>query len=217
MKKIAFVVALIARLFLREEWLVLRRRLCDVISLCREDKIIMPSLLAQELLISGEDHRFFDHGGIDLVAICRAAWRGMVLGRVEGASTIEMQIIRVLSGRFERSLRRKLREMMLATLLDREFSKSTLPELYLQIGYFGWRMNNYSAACRHIGHSPDSLNSIETARLVARLKYPQPKGFSERRRDQIDNRARHLLALHVKHRLSRNYRGLLTKPTYETI
>jgi penicillin-binding protein 1A len=177
----------------------------------------LPTTLAQQLLISGEDHRFFRHGGIDPIAICRAVWRGIVLGQREGASTIEMQVIRVVSGRFERTLRRKICEMALATLVAREIPKEALPGLYLQIGYFGWRMNGFDEACRRLGLNAESLTPAQTAALVARLKYPQPRATSADRWDKINTRARHLLWLHSQHKHDRTYAGLLIEPKYETV
>jgi len=176
-----------------------------------------PTALAQQLLISGEDHRFFRHGGIDPIAICRATWRGIVLGRPEGASTIEMQLVRVVSGRFERSLRRKLREMALATLVTRAIPKEALPAVYLRIGYFGWRMNGFENACRRLELSLVGLTPAQTARLVARLKYPQPHATGSERWNQINTRAQHLLRLHSLHKCSRAYAGLAIQEKYETV
>jgi membrane peptidoglycan carboxypeptidase len=176
-----------------------------------------PPSLAQQLLISGEDHRFFRHGGIDPIAICRAIWRGIVLGRHEGASTIEMQVVRVVSGRYERSLRRKVREMALATLVAHVIPKEALPGVYLQIGYFGWRMNGFEAACRRLGLGAAELTPTQTAGLVARLKYPQPRETQPERWSQISARAQHLLRLHSQHRCDRTYAGLVIEPRYETV
>ena len=125
----------------RSEWLQLRDRLAEAYKSHNDDCTGCPSIFAQELLISGEDHRFFGHGGIDLIAVGRAVWRGVVYRRREGASTIEMQVVRVVSGRYERTLRRKVWEMALATLVTREIPKKALPAMYLRLGYFGWRMN----------------------------------------------------------------------------
>jgi penicillin-binding protein 1A len=213
----ARLVAIVTLWFKRREWLELRERLVRAYNSFKDDYARCPSILAQQLLISGEDHRFFDHGGIDLIAVCRAVWRGVVLRRPEGASTIEMQVVRVVSGRYEHTLARKVREMALATLMTRTIPKEALPAIYLRIGYFGWRMNGFSAACRRIGHYPESLTPIETARLVARLKYPQSRDISTHRRTQINIRAQHILRLHARHRLEHTYLGLVRKPTYATI
>lgn len=188
----------------RGEWTNLQRKLTNLYS-SHEDTRYDPPMLAQQLLISGEDHRFFKHGGIDLIAICRAIWRYIALGRREGASTIEMQIVRVVTGRFELTLRRKIREMALATLLTRLIPKEQLPSLYLRIGYYGWRMNGFRQACKRLGINANSVAPGELARLVARLKYPQPRRTNPHRLDQINTRGKNLLRLHLRHRSDRTY------------
>lgn len=217
MKQFARFVAVLALWLMRREWLELRDRLAQAYKSHVDDYAGCPSILAQQLLISGEDHRFFSHGGIDPIAVCRAIWRGVVFRCREGASTIEMQIVRVVSGRYERTLRRKLREMALATLVTREIPKGALPAIYLRIGYFGWQMNGFAAACQRINRRPESLIPTETAQLVARLKYPQPCHAPARRWEQINVRARHLLLLHMRHRQKHTYFGLVTKSPYATV
>jgi len=217
MRALARTVSLVALWLLRREWLKLRAELIREYRLHVDAAGCHPTALAQQLLISGEDHRFFRHGGIDTIAICRAIWRGIVLGRPEGASTIEMQLVRVVSGRFERSLRRKLREMALATLVARAIPKEALPAVYLRIGYFGWRMNGFEDACRRLGLGAAALTPAQTAGLVARLKYPQPRATGPERWNQINARAQHLLRLHSLHRCGRTYAGLAIEVRYETV
>jgi membrane peptidoglycan carboxypeptidase len=217
MKQFARFVALLALWLVRREWFELRDQFAQAYRSYKDDLLECPSVLAQQLLISGEDHRFFSHGGIDLIAVCRAAWRGIAFPRREGASTIEMQVVRVVSGRYDRTFWRKVREMALATLVTQVIPKQALPAIYLRLGYFGWRMNGFAAACRHIGRRPESLTPMETARLVARLKYPQPRDASPQRWQQIDMRARHLLLLHMRHHQDRTYFGLMTKTSYATV
>src|SRR5262245_48824952 len=101
MRALGQVFSWFALLLLQREWRELESRLRKVYGEYISDPNRWPPALAQQLLISGEDHRFFRHRGIDPIAICRSIWRGVVLGRREGASTIEMQVVRVVSGRFE--------------------------------------------------------------------------------------------------------------------
>lgn len=217
MKALSRIASMVALLFLRQEWRELRAELKRVYQSYINDTSCRPTALAQQLLISGEDHRFFRHGGIDPIAIFRAIWRGIVLGQPEGASTIEMQVVRVISGRFERTIRRKLHEMALATLVVRTIPKEDLPGVYLRIGYFGWRMNGFKDACRRLDLSAEALTAVQTARLVARLKYPQPHATQSERWDQINTRAQHLLRLHSQHRCDHTYIGLEMESCYETI
>jgi penicillin-binding protein 1A len=165
-------------------------------------------LIMQRLLVSGEDHRHERHKGFDLRAICRAIWRWLAYNRHEGASTIEQQIVRVLTNRFERTLRRKLRELLLATLLSEALPKAAMPRLYLSIGYYGWRMNGFQQACQRLGLRPDTLSLDTAAALVARLKYPEPHLARFKRLQQIDRRRQHLKQLYWHHLANGTYNYL---------
>jgi membrane carboxypeptidase/penicillin-binding protein PbpC len=217
MRVLSKIVSAFALWIFWTEWRSIQSRLISVYQVYLDKVNDGPSVLAQQLLISGEDQRFSSHGGIDPIAVLRAAWRTVVLKRFEGASTIEMQIVRVVTGRFERTLRRKVLEMCLATLVTRVIPKTDLPAVYLYIAYYGWRMNCFDAACRHLKLRPSSMAPIETARLVARLKYSQPSSLSSRRRQQIEARANHLLLLHGRHKVGYTYSGISAEMRYAAI
>jgi membrane peptidoglycan carboxypeptidase len=159
-----------------------------------------PPLIARQLLVSGEDHRSGRHGGFDLHAMLRAVWRRLFYARSEGASTIEQQLVRVLTNRFERTFRRKLREILLASLVAERFAKTEIAGLYLSVAYYGWKMNCFLDACCRLGLAPALLSLDQAAELVARLKYPEPQMASVGRRTQIRRRCAHLLTLYEVHR-----------------
>ncbi len=217
MRILSQIFSFFALLLLRDEWNEFKKMLIYSYSAYEKSNYI-PPLLAQKLLISGEDHRFFQHGGVDLIAICRVVWRRVISGKHEGASTIEMQIVRIISGRFELTLRRKVREMALATLLTRVIPKDRLPAFYLHIGYYGWHMNGFKDACKYLRLNLDSLSHIEASRLVARLKYPQPHYVTLSRLNQIIGRGEYLSCLYLKHQSGKVYSGLHNLIiSYETI
>lgn len=145
------------------------------------------------LLILGEDHRLAWHPGVDPLALCRAAWRTYGRGRREGGSTVAMQLVRVLTGRFDRNWRRKADELAFAILVTRHVPRSELPALYLSVGYYGWRMNGFTQACRRLAINPARCTLQESAMLVARLKYPQPRDCSAARWQQIADRSEYLM------------------------
>lgn len=217
MKNLARVIAWLSERLLRDEWskLALKLKKQYIALLLEFDN--QPSQTLQSLLISGEDHRFFSHGGIDVIAVCRALWRTFVMGKREGASTIEMQIVRVLTGRFENTIQRKIKEMALATLLARVVPKSALPSIYLRIGYYGWRMDSLRAACQRLCVDSSSIATEDVASLVARIKYPQPRNITDAWTRKIERRTRHLLALYHKHRAGNNYAGSSSRVKYATI
>lgn len=148
-----------------------------------------------EFLIVGEDHRFYNHFGVDLIAVCRALWKTFVFNERQGASTIAMQLVRTITGHYERTFRRKLLEMVLAIRLTHYIDRERLPALYLCAAYYGWRMNNFREACSRLKLKLNSINEMQAAKIVARLKYPEPSVFSIKRSQQIEHRARHLVML----------------------
>lgn len=211
------MMRLIAKVLLAAECQKLNAELVRINSLLSERQTFEPPILVQKLLISGEDHRHGRHGGVDVHAICRAIWRRVVNGRREGASTIEQQIVRVLTNRFELTMRRKLREVLLATLLTEMLSKDAMPRLYLSIGYFGWRMNGFLQACRRLGIQPDNISLDDGAALVARLKYPEPRFPKSRRLEQINRRREHLKRLYRRHLNDGTYNYLGVSEANETV
>lgn len=166
----------------------------------------------QALLIVGEDHRFHHHPGVDPIALCRAFWRTFICGRREGGSTIAMQLTRVLLGRFEKTLERKCLEINLAVRLSRIVPKEELPSLYLSVAYYGWKMNGYLQACDRLNLNPESITLQDAASLVARLKYPEPRRISDKRKNQIKTRSSYLINRYEKiivgHRFLSNRRKL---------
>ena len=175
-----------------ESWRVLRHS----VDLARHELSFSdtrPNEQMCRLLVLGEDHRMGWHPGVDPLALCRAAWRTYGRSRREGGSTVAMQFVRVLTGRFERTWRRKVDEIALAILLSRYVPKVELPALYLSVGYFGWRMNGIAQACRRLAIDPVGCSLHESAMLVARLKYPQPRRCSATRWQQIAHRSEYLM------------------------
>lgn len=168
----------------------------------------IPALISQKLLVSGEDHRHRLHPGFDPIAICRAIWRRLSRSSYEGASTIEQQMVRVFTGRYERTMSRKVTEIVMAIRVASNFPKTELPAIYLANAYYGAHMNGYSEACRRLGIHARALSLQEAAGLVARLKYPQPGILSPNRAQQIERRAAHLEALYEVHSKKGTYNHL---------
>ena len=198
------LIVAIVELTLKQDWERLKARLAHEYNHYLSTSDYVPSIILQRLLISGEDHRYFWHSGVDFVAILRAIWRRITRGVLEGASTIEMQTVRILTGRYERTLGRKIKEILLATLITQVIPKTDIPAVYLRIAYFGWRMNGLKQACNRFGLHPGSMSLEESATLIARLKYPEPRVAPEHRINQILRRRNHLIKLYWKH-LERGY------------
>jgi membrane peptidoglycan carboxypeptidase len=192
-KTCAACLAWIGRVFVRSQVAFVLQRLEIVLEADREclDGIVADSLV--DMLIVAEDRRFWNHNGIDLAAICRALYHILAQGHLQGASTIEQQLVRTLTGHRKLSVKRKVREMVLACVIGDFLSKREIAVLYLCCAYYGWRMNSLHQACRRMGFSKKALSRRQAAELVARLKYPEPRLASIGRRILIANRAAYIL------------------------
>ena len=203
-------ISLIAILLYGAEWRKLERDLSAANTL----EPFVPNV-AQHVLILAEDHRFFRHGGVDIISICRAIWRRASNQSIEGGSTLEQQLVRVLTGRYERTLKRKFREICLATLVTRVIPKTDIPRVYLCVAYFGWSMNGFGQACDRLGFNPRRLTVAQAADVLSRLKYPQPKFLSRDRAHSIQRRRSYLVGLYYRS-LGASGLSRILEPTHET-
>jgi len=133
----------------------------------------IPERLIDAFLVT-EDEHFFQHKGVDYLAIVRATLSALQPGRrAEGASTISMQLARNMFLTPERSFQRKLREMLLAMRIEAEFDKATILELYLNKIFFGQRSYGVAAAAQtYYGKSLEELTLPEMATLAGLPKGP---------------------------------------------
>ena len=127
-----------------------------------------------DAVLAVEDRRFYDHFGVDVRGTARALWANLRAGRVvQGGSTLTQQLAKNLFLTPERTMRRKVQEMMLAFWLENRFSKDEILELYLNRVYFGggaWGVE--AASMRYFGKSVSELNLGESALLAGLLKAP---------------------------------------------
>lgn len=127
-----------------------------------------------DAVISVEDQRFFEHRGIDYEAIGRAALADVRSGRlVEGGSTITQQYVKNLYGQRERTLRRKIREALMAYRLERRYPKALILERYLNTIYLGQSVYGVEAAARmYFGKSARRVTLPEAAFLAGLIRSP---------------------------------------------
>ena len=155
-----------------------------------------------KLLLAFEDKRFYHHSGVDLRALVRAVGQFFLNGRiVSGASTLTMQVARLVEQRNERSLRRKLRQMVRAVQLEQVLTKSQVLDLYLRLAPFGGNIEGIRAASlAYFGKEPKRLSLGEAALLVALPQSPEsrrPDRFSKRARRARDRVIDRVLAAGV--------------------
>lgn len=130
----------------------------------------LPAGLPRRLILA-EDRRFLAHRGVDPRAVCRAILERS-RGKSQGASTITMQLVRVVTGRYEKSWRRKIREAVLASMLARRVSRTAVLRAYLRHAYVGRTGNGWQAFLAQASSSPGDLRST----FVAAIRYPIPAG-----------------------------------------
>jgi penicillin-binding protein 1A len=117
-----------------------------------------------------EDRRFYEHGGLDVEGIARAAVADVRAGRVvEGGSTITQQLVRNLYISKERTVKRKLKEACLATKLDHRWSKQRILTTYLNQVYYGNHAYGIEAASRTYFSRPAREITLSEAALLAGL------------------------------------------------
>lgn len=147
-------------------------------------------------LIMAEDHRFLIHYGIDLISIVRAIKSIVINKKYQGASTIEQQLVRVLTFRYERTFQRKIREQILATIISNKFGKKHIAACYLNICYFGFKYIGYESLKTY-----KKIHGTDTNYFVASLpKYPIPRSESPAWDEKINNRISYIKAREFKYK-----------------
>ena len=144
----------------------------------REQRIEVPlSRISPHLvkaIVAVEDQRFYDHSGIDLIRVAGAAVNNLREGRrAQGGSTLTQQLARQSFLTPDKTVRRKVKEMIVAARLEREFSKEEILELYLNKVYFGDGLYGAEAASLgFFGKPAAELDVAEAALLAGLVKSP---------------------------------------------
>ncbi|GIX47699.1 MAG: penicillin-binding protein 1A [Candidatus Tectimicrobiota bacterium] len=147
----------------------------------------------RQATVAVEDSRFYTHHGIDVLGILRALWTNLRAGEVrEGASTITQQLARTLFLTRERTLKRKLREVILALRIERRFSKDQILEMYLNQIFYGHNAYGVEAAAQtYFGKSVSELTLSEAALIAGLPRAPNRYSplvnpeLSRKRRDHV--------------------------------
>src|SRR5262249_6044933 len=137
-----------------------------------------------------EDRRFYHHFGIDPIGLVRAAGANVLRRNVsQGGSTVTQQLAKNLFLTQERTLWRKMQELVLALWLERKFSKAEILELYLNRVYFGAGAYGVEAAAqRYFGKSARQVKVAEAAMLAGLVRSPS-RLAPNRNPDGADGRA----------------------------
>jgi penicillin-binding protein 1C len=139
-------------------------------------KDVDPSYI--DLLLAYEDQRFREHGGVDPLALARAAYQLVTHGHiVSGGSTITMQLARLMEEpAHHRSFYAKLRQIVRAIEIERQLDKDQILNLYLALAPFGGNLEGVRAASiAYFGKEPKRLSLAEAALLVALPQSPETR------------------------------------------
>lgn len=146
-------------------------------------------------MVAIEDHRFYSHGALDYISICRATLNNIKARRVvEGGSTITQQLAKNLCLSNERSFKRKFKEVLLAFELEKRYSKEEILELYVNIINFGdGNIGIGQAAKGYFGKSAKYLTYGEATMLAGLPQAPSVYALSnnnelcKKRQSQVIN------------------------------
>ena len=147
--------------------------------------------------VAGEDRRFYDHVGVDVNSVVRAALGNVISGDIEsGASTLTMQLVKntyiqrsqylpteeerqaAYQEAIETSFQRKLNEMKLAIGIEKRYTKDEIVEAYLNITGFGGNTYGVQAAAqKYFGKSATDLTPAQAASLMAIVQYPATRNL----------------------------------------
>ena len=132
-----------------------------------------PRVLVHAVL-AAEDHRFFEHGGLDVRGLLRAAWTNLRAGRVrQGGSTITQQLVKNRLVGSERTFWRKLREAWLATIVEWRYSKEQILEVYMNHIALVQRAYGFASASEiYFGKPLKDITIADAAMLAGLPKAP---------------------------------------------
>jgi membrane carboxypeptidase/penicillin-binding protein len=135
-----------------------------------KEKLVFPEILVSSI-VRIEDKRFYQHNGIDIYGIARAIYMNITRSKLEGASTIVQQFVRNTINERSITFKRKINEIVLASLIDKQYSKNEIMIAYLNTYNFGNTIG-INSLCKNEFYVLATLTEFEIAQITARFKYP---------------------------------------------
>ena len=151
----------------------------EVFQFSRERRTVVPLAEVPEVLrkavLAAEDAKFYQHEGVNYLAMLRCAAKGLVRGGVAcGGSTITQQVVKTFLLQDEWRVKRKVKELFLAPRLEKNLTKDEILYLYLNQIYFGHRRYGVAEASRfYFGKDPKKLTLGEAAMIAGLVQSPQ--------------------------------------------
>ncbi|PUB71734.1 MAG: penicillin-binding protein 1B [gamma proteobacterium symbiont of Ctena orbiculata] len=166
-----------------------------------EDRILLSRQELPQLLVSGliavEDRNFYRHAGIDFIAIGRALWANLAAKRVvQGGSTLTQQLVKNYFLSAERTLWRKINEIVMALILDMRYDKDEILEAYANEIYLGQQggkaIHGFALASRFYFNRP--LHELDLPRMALLVTLVRgPSAYDPRRNPQQAKKRRGLI------------------------
>lgn len=149
----------------------------------------LPQLVI-DATVAAEDKRFWDHRGVDYLAIVRAFWANVRAGAtVQGGSTITQQLAKRLLTTGERTILRKVEDACLAMLIEEEYTKQQILTMYLnQVFYGSGAYGIKAAAVTYFGKDLRNLSVAEAALLARLPRRPSSENPYVNEKTAIENR-----------------------------
>lgn len=142
------------------------------------------------LVMALEDRRFLRHCGVDSISLIRELWKAALMKKHGGASTIDMQLVRTITGFKENTVFRKIYEIVLSVLVNFKFSKKQIIKAYLRNAFFGSRLIGIEKASIAVfGKNVICLSFDEKAFVAAMLLRPKPLNPQPQWSDSVIARA----------------------------
>lgn len=170
---ITIPINLIGRLLLLFNFFKLEDKLDKCIQVVDQQRSGIPDFYTY-YLEAAEDHRARFHYGVDQIGILRALFKRFFRSEIQGASTIEQQFVRVVTGDYSYSFQRKIKEQLLAVLLSNKRKKIDIAKAYLAIAYYGHDCEGVSGISSLVGSDLKLASESQVISIMARLKYPKP-------------------------------------------
>lgn len=162
-------------------------------------------------LVSIEDERFFEHGGVDWKSTARAIFDKLTGSSTRGGSTITQQVIKNATGDKDVTIKRKVTEIFRALRLSKNYSRDEILETYLNLVYFGKGSYGIEAAAEsYFGKTVGELTVAEAAAIVGITQNPYKYDPSKGDWYREQNKERQLTVLYKMHEL-----GYLDDAEYE--
>lgn len=144
----------------------------------------------QNAIVAIEDRRFYDHGAIDTVGLCRAIAVNLISKKaLQGGSTITQQLAKNMYFMDDNTASRKISEAFVANELEKHYSKKQILELYLNVVYFG--DNNYGiyeASVNYFNVYPSQLTLAQASMLAGLVQAPSYYALSRYNEDSYKRR-----------------------------